>query len=293
MEVQSRKRGPVYYILHLLLTKPHDDKGTQRIILISNKVIALLTHSIHWTKQIFLLAWQLSLSSPQRPKSTRGLQHLPWSPEAGWLQLDSLMQWISFPGQLFTRDVNPTCPLGWRCHPWPVLAKGSECWLKAVSASLALGTLGMFPGATPRPHHPLGHCLQLLLCLDNARSFHLGGKGTNNENTNEWPANRNYLRLLPKRWWWRGYRLWNRKSKSNFLRFFNWFIVPNHYFIIGVVPSLSWVEQPIHISLSDSMISCHIMFCSFCCWRCFLTVTEMEEKKYDQNQKKTFVFKSQ
>ena len=55
------------------------------------------------------------------------------------------MQWISFPGQLFTRDVNPTCPLGWRCHPWPVLAKGSECWLKAVSASLALGTLGMFP----------------------------------------------------------------------------------------------------------------------------------------------------
>lgn len=77
----------MYSILHLLLTKPHDDKGTQRIILISYKVIALLTHSIHWTKQIFLLAWQLSLSSPQRPKSTRGLQHLPWSPEAGWLQL--------------------------------------------------------------------------------------------------------------------------------------------------------------------------------------------------------------
>lgn len=179
----------------------------------------------------------------------------------------------------------------------PVLWAGAvtpgPCWLKAVSASLALGTLGMFPGATSPLHHPLGHCLQLLLCLDNARSFGLGGKGINNENTNEWLANRNYLRLFPKRWWWRGYMLWNRKSKSNFLRFFNWFIVPNHYFIIGVVPSLSWVEQPIHISLSDSMISCHIMFCSFCCWPCFLTVTEMEEKKYDQNQKKTFVFKSQ
>lgn len=36
---------------------------------------------------IFLLAWLLSLSSTQKPKSTWGLQHLPWSPEAGWLQL--------------------------------------------------------------------------------------------------------------------------------------------------------------------------------------------------------------
>lgn len=153
------------------------------------------------------------------------------------------LSWLTPAGLPAAMDFFPWSAAHKRCQPYLssglVLSHRALHWL-----SRNKGTEGFTcSGDTGDVHW--GHstpAFQIPICLDNARPFGSGGKGQ----TMRTQMNDLLIEIIwgssPKGGVEAGIGFGTEKIRGIFLRFFNWFIVPNHYFIIGVVPSLSWVE---------------------------------------------------